>query len=322
MSSPHDVRLTQGHVLRHAPAQSPQGRDAAVIDIAQDLLLRHLSERGVLTLVAFKGGTALRKVYAGTSGRFSTDLDFSVASLDDDPASVTQLLVDAIDGTRLGPFTYGIDSRRNRHTIVYRSELGPHPAGPLQSKIDVGPPPWLAPATRQWIDAPIHRRYGGPLPLLPVVDLAQNIAEKIARLNRRGPARDAYDLVWVARTAGLELNRSLIRRLVVLKAWVDLHGLTTDHAGWSAPLPGAQPLDVDRWLTPRGARDFDDEAIGLLTVPPPDLTDLGRDLVHLYQWLADLDDDERTVAHGRPQDRSLVLRLIGELPGRRLLGAW
>jgi len=35
VSGPYDVRLTQGHVLRHAPAQSPQGRDAAVIDIAR-----------------------------------------------------------------------------------------------------------------------------------------------------------------------------------------------------------------------------------------------------------------------------------------------
>jgi predicted nucleotidyltransferase component of viral defense system len=87
VSGPYDVRLTQGHVLRHAPAQSPQGRDAAVIDIAQDLLLRHLSERGALTLVAFKGGTALRKVYAGAGGRFSTDLDFSVATLDDVPTT-------------------------------------------------------------------------------------------------------------------------------------------------------------------------------------------------------------------------------------------
>ena len=132
MNGPYDVRLTQGHVLRHAPAQSPQGRDAAVIDIAQDLLLRHLSERGVLTLVAFKGGTALRKAYAGGAGRFSTDLDFSVATLDDDPASVTQLLVGEIDGTRLGPFTYDIEDRRGRHTIIYRSELGPDPTGQLQ----------------------------------------------------------------------------------------------------------------------------------------------------------------------------------------------
>ena len=162
--------------------------------------------------------------------------------------------------------------------------------------------------------------YGGPLPQLPVVDLAENVAEKIARLNRRSPARDAYDLVWLARTPGLDLDRSLIRRLAVVKAWVDLHGLHTEHADWSAPLPGARPFDVDRWLVPRGARDFDDEAIGLLSVPPPDLGDLGRDLSRLYLWLADLDDDERAVAEGRPQDRSLVLRLLGDLPGGRLVG--
>lgn len=320
MSAPHDIRLTQGHVLRHAPAQSPQGRDAAVIDIAQDLLLRHLFERGVLTLVAFKGGTALRKLYAGAGGRFSTDLDFSVTSLDDDPAAVIQLLVGEIDGTRLGPFTYGVDERRGRYTIIYRSDLGPDPTGELQSKIDVGPPPWLAPTGRGWVEVPIHRRYGGPLPQLPVIDLAENVAEKIARLNRRSPARDAYDLVWVARTPGLDLDRPLIRRLAVLKAWVDLHGLRTDRASWPAPLPGAQPFDANRWLAPRSASDFDDEAIGLLTVPPPDLGDLGQDLSRLYQWLVELDDDERAVAEGRPQDRPLVLRLLGQLPEGRLAG--
>jgi hypothetical protein len=167
---------------------------------------------------------------------------------------------------------------------------------------------------------PIHSRYGGPLPVLPVVDLAENVAEKIARLNRRSPARDAYDLVWVARTPGLDLDRSLVRRLAVLKAWVDLHGLHTDHTGWSAPLPNARPFDVDRWLTPRSASDFDDEAIGLLTVPTPDLGDLGRELSRLYVWLGDLDDDERAVTEGRPQDRNLVLRLLAQLPGGRLSG--
>jgi predicted nucleotidyltransferase component of viral defense system len=254
------------------------------------------------------------------AGRFSTDLDFSVATLDDDPATVIRLFVDEIDGTRLGPFTYGIDDRRGRYAIIYQSELGPGPAGPLQSKIDVGPPPWLAPTERSWVDVPIHSRYGGPLPVLPVVDLAENVAEKIARLNRRSPARDAYDLVWVARTPGLDLDRSLVRRLAVLKAWVDLHGLHTDHTGWSAPLPNARPFDVDRWLTPRSASDFDDEAIGLLTVPTPDLGDLGRELSRLYVWLGDLDDDERAVTEGRPQDRNLVLRLLGQLPGGRLSG--
>jgi hypothetical protein len=86
------------------------------------------------------------------------------------------------------------------------SELGPDPAEQLQSKIDVGPPPWLPPVSRSWVEVPIHDRYGGPLPSLLVVDLAENVAEKIARLNRRSPARDAYDLVWVVGTPGLDLD--------------------------------------------------------------------------------------------------------------------
>lgn len=63
--------LTPGYLARHAPGTSAQGREAALIDVAQDLLLRELAEAGVLSALAFKGGTAIRKVYAGASGRFS-----------------------------------------------------------------------------------------------------------------------------------------------------------------------------------------------------------------------------------------------------------
>jgi predicted nucleotidyltransferase component of viral defense system len=62
--------------VRHGPP-GPQGGYAALIDIAQDLLLAHLHERGVFEHLVLKGGTALRKLYAGTAGRLSTDLDFS-----------------------------------------------------------------------------------------------------------------------------------------------------------------------------------------------------------------------------------------------------
>lgn len=65
----YDVNITPARVVRHAA--SAQGRDAAIIDIAQDLLLRHLDDVGLLAELAFKGGTALRKLYAGNEGRFS-----------------------------------------------------------------------------------------------------------------------------------------------------------------------------------------------------------------------------------------------------------
>ena len=48
-------------LARHAP-QGPGGRQAALIDIAQDLLLTRLYERGVFDHLLFKGGTALERL--------------------------------------------------------------------------------------------------------------------------------------------------------------------------------------------------------------------------------------------------------------------
>jgi hypothetical protein len=60
----------------------------------------------------------------------------------------------------------------------------------------------------------------------------------------------------------------------------------------------------------------------LLTTPPPKLDDLGADLASRYSWLADLDSDEQRVAASDPADRSLVLRLLAELPGGRIRNVW
>lgn len=48
---------TTGWVARHTPPGAG-GRYAAHIDIAQDLLLAHLAERGMFDHLVFKGGTA------------------------------------------------------------------------------------------------------------------------------------------------------------------------------------------------------------------------------------------------------------------------
>jgi len=74
------ISITAGWIARHTPTGAGAGgRDAGVIDIAQDLLLRDLHTRDALEAIVFKGGTALRKLYAGNQGRFSVDLDFSLA---------------------------------------------------------------------------------------------------------------------------------------------------------------------------------------------------------------------------------------------------
>lgn len=193
----HHVSITRARLLRHAPT-SRQGVEAAAVDIAQDLLLRHLHEIGLLDELAFKGGTALRKLYAGNQGRFSLDLDFSVRDLDGDADTVLALLIDAVARLRLGPFSYGTTQRRGKTHLLIDTALSP--TGSLSSKLDVNPPPWLEPTRRGWVHLDIHAHYDGPLPQLTVVRIEENAAEKIARLNRTTTARDVYDLVWLWRT--------------------------------------------------------------------------------------------------------------------------
>jgi hypothetical protein len=127
----HDERphfLTVGWIGRHTPPGADvDGRDAAVIDIAQDLLLRELHDRGVLDTLAFKGGTSLRKLYAGNQGRFS---------LSDDPDTVLLNLISEIDGLAVGPFAYGVTERRGKWWLTMRTEFATVDSA-LSSKLDV-----------------------------------------------------------------------------------------------------------------------------------------------------------------------------------------
>ncbi len=71
------TRITDGHLARHHQGIRG-GRDAALLDIAQDHALHLLHNAGLFERgLVFKGGTALRKFRAGNAGRFSTDLDFA-----------------------------------------------------------------------------------------------------------------------------------------------------------------------------------------------------------------------------------------------------
>jgi predicted nucleotidyltransferase component of viral defense system len=48
----------------------------------------------------------------------------------------------------------------------------------------------------------------------------ENMTEKIARLPRCTPARDVYDLVWIASNSPhSRFDRELVRRLSILKTW-------------------------------------------------------------------------------------------------------
>ncbi|MEO6834762.1 MAG: nucleotidyl transferase AbiEii/AbiGii toxin family protein [Candidatus Tumulicola sp.] len=73
------TRITEGHLALHYYKRN-DSRNPALLDVGQDHALQILHQHGLFAEgLVFKGGTALRKVRAGSSGRFSTDLDFAVS---------------------------------------------------------------------------------------------------------------------------------------------------------------------------------------------------------------------------------------------------
>ncbi len=316
------VNVTAGWIGRHTPANAQAGgRDAAIIDIAQDLLLRDLDGQGLLGGLVFKGGTALRKLYAGDQGRFSTDLDFSLANITDDPDDVVLELITAIEGTTVGPFTYSVRERRGKWSLLVASPFNEDDSS-LSSKLDVSPAVWMSPVRRGWVAMGVHASYGDPpLPDLQVIRIEENIAEKISRLNRTTTARDMYDLGWIAEhhheVGGID--QDLVRRLAVLKIWVDANGVSAGKAVWKSSHELAA-FEPDHWLRERGAKEFDLEDIGALAVPTPSTAELSEAVRTNYAYLADLDDNEQQLAAARGQDRPLALRLLADLPDGRLHG--
>ena len=303
--------ITVGHLARHVPPASNLGRDYALLDIAQDFLLAEFHRAGLFDgPCVFKGGTALRKHFSGPAGRFSLDLDLAVGHVGADPHGIANRVSEVVAAADHQGFGYRSEMRRGRLSIHVDADLG-HVPQPV--KVDVSPPPWLAPDVRRFVAAPVHARYDFALPSLPVVRFEEVLAEKIARLARTSTARDAADLVWAATTSPhSQMDRELVRRMAVLKVWVDNHGMD----GHWHQAPGAAPFEPDVWL--QAARDWDDENIGLLAHPPPKLAHLEHDRAAHYGWLDELDADERRWARCDPRDRADVVNAIVTLPGSHL----
>lgn len=302
--SPHSHRLTKGYVARHIPPQSNIGVDIAILDIAQDFLLAHLHGRGIFDLVTFKGGTALRKLYAGRQGRFSTDIDFAALEVGANRASIAEVVAHEVAGS-IGPFTFTTRESRGRWHIGVSSEFG-NPA--LEMRLDVGAPTWIQREERGFIPIGTHKQYGIELPTLPSMRLEEVLAEKIARLSRLATARDASDLIWAATTSPYsQFSRPRVRRLAVLKIWVDNHGM---QPGWS-PALACGPFDPAAWLEPR--KQWDDEQIGTLASPPPSLKELERGLERHYGWLRELTAEEQRWARADSRSRGEVLAAIRDL---------
>jgi len=259
--------------------------DIAEREIALTYVLCVLSDQGLLSQLAFKGGTALRKIHLGATGRFSLDLDFAATSAAPPEALILDLVA-ALHGQTYYGLTFTIPSSDYyasadscgaevgyTHDWVTGGRFG------LQISVRAAP---LLPVRSMALR---HERYfewlGIVPPPVPSLDLHEMIGEKVRAAAQRSRVRDLYDLCQLARQP---YDRPLVRRIAVVKCWqtryafdpaVFLSSLSEGRYDWS---------DVARLVRPDRV------------VPPAELV---RAVQHGYRFLTDLTAEEARLAADR-----------------------
>jgi predicted nucleotidyltransferase component of viral defense system len=188
-------------------------------DVVLTYALAALVDGGVMTDLAFKGGTCLRKLVFGSSGRFSEDLDFTLAS-DQPEDNVLLRLVEAFNRTHHG-ITFAFDEYYKTDDdasfggdVSYRHDWNDRGHFRLQVSLRERPtlPVVARPMQSQGYFAQLELAPPAVRTLAPI----EMIAEKVRAAFQRAKVRDLYDL---HRFAATPFDAELLRRLVVLKLW-------------------------------------------------------------------------------------------------------
>ena len=191
----------------------------AELDVVLTYALRALLDAGVMNHLAFKGGSCLRKLVFGSSGRFSEDLDFTLDS-DRSEDDVLTEIVEVFNREHHGiTFTFDEYYKTDDDTsfggdVLYRHAW--NDAGRFRLQVSLRERPTLAVVSK----AMQHQAHLNHLEfeLFDVRSLEpiEMIAEKVRAAFQRAKVRDLYDL---HRFSSTPFDAGLLRRLVVLKLW-------------------------------------------------------------------------------------------------------
>ena len=215
--------LTQPQVQRYSTESGLRDIMIAEKEVVLTFLLQLLSERGILDRLAFKGGTCLRKMFIGSQGRFSTDLDFTGIEEHDHEDVILDMMA-AFEQPFHG-IQFAIPDNSYYETQdglswgvnpTYSHEWNTGGAAKSSCRSAAA----KRRRCRRSGGAQIEQSYFRLLPFAPAeiicLALPEILAEKIRACYQRNKARDIYDLgIFATRP----LDQALIRRLVVLKLW-------------------------------------------------------------------------------------------------------
>lgn len=261
-------------------------RAVAEREIVLTYALDLLRETGRLDRFAFKGGTCIRKVYLGTTGRFSMDLDFTARECMDAEDAILDLAQNVFCRSHFGvEFSLDLDrdSWRIAHgglsytvQVGYRHEW--NDAGGFDLQVSSRELPTLDVEARPQMP----QLYFADLEFQPgdVWCLTEHevLAEKVRAAYQRTRVRDLHDLYVFSERP---FNAALLRRLVVIKLWQAHDTFSGD--GFLERLEA-------------GLYDWEDLRRLVRRTEKIDGSRIIRKCVARYEFLRDLEEDEQELA--------------------------
>jgi predicted nucleotidyltransferase component of viral defense system len=169
---------------------------------------------------AFKGGTCIRKLWLGSTGRFSMDLDFTARKVLDPETAILELM--EVFNTEFYGITFQIENnwRVTQDGLSfttqpsYRHEWNDD--GGFDLQVSLREKPTLDVLQKPQID----QTYFKHLEFVPhdIASLNEHeiLAEKIRAAYQRAKVRDLHDLFVYSTKV---FDRELVRRLAVIKLW-------------------------------------------------------------------------------------------------------
>jgi len=292
--------ILEKHVNHYAQASRVDSL-VAERDVVLTYVLKALAEQedSLLRHLALKGGSCMKKLYFGKSGRFSMDLDFT--SLDIGPKKVASELHSLLDQRERHGISFVIEEEWSRENS-YGALLGYSHAwnsSKFQIEVSFREHPILSVAESLLLDELCFRYCEFEPFKVRCLQKEEILAEKIRASFQRLRARDLYDLyLFATKPRSYDTNKA--RTLTVLKCWNSrdpfepktlLDKISGERYDWS---------DLQRLVRQNAL---------------PSNKTLVRTVVRHYAYLKDLDRDlQRVVADSKAhRQASLVKKLASQL---------
>jgi predicted nucleotidyltransferase component of viral defense system len=263
--------LERRHVTFYARS-SGVPEEIAERDIVLTYVLKIMSGH-ILERLAFKGGTSLKKIYFGNTGRFSMDLDFT--GMDIRPGELSEGIRDLLHG---GSW-YGIDFEVPEENLSPESYLAVvryahawNPGSVFEFQVSFREVPVFPPAAVSLHSEMYFKFCEFQSFPVPCIRRDEVLSEKIRAAFQRARSRDLYDLYLFA---GRPYDRETVKSLVVLKCW-----------------NARDPFDPERFLDDVEEGDYDWEDLKRLVRRGglPSREEVVGKVLDEYAYLADMDE--------------------------------